>query len=1400
MNNRIKLKNTVALLSVTMALGGVAISTQADYATTVLANNPVGYWRLNETVQPAAADVANNAGSLGATARGYYQGAAVHPLPGALASGADTSASYDGVAGSATVVPYLPAMNPGSAFTIEAWLNPGVAYDIGSGTLNTAISCGHFADPRSGWLVYQSETGWNLRMYAQSGTATSASITGGPAPVPGTWYHVVAVYDGTNAFVYVNGQQAATAAVPAYVAGTDGPFYIGGRSDANYWWNGQADEVAFYDKALPASEIAAHYQNGTSASPATPYAQLIQASAPLAYYRLNEAAYTPPTVLPTAKNLGSQGAAGDGSYNPGMAAGAPGAEGSGFGTDNKSAGFNGMAGFVGTQTSLNGLSKFTVMGWLKRGASHSTRGGYFGQNDLLEFGDANSGASIEAWINAYSANIVIPYPFPDDQWGFITLVADGTQVVLYTNGLAAATRAGVVDTYGASDFLFNIGGGGIFNGTGDYFMGGVDEVAIFDAALTAQQIQEIYYSANIPPRITQQPQAPDRILSEGNSVTLSATAAGSPTLLYQWRRNGGDLIGMTLPALTLSNIKVADSGAYDLVVRNDYGSVTSAVVTLTIQAADTTAPTLLYATGSKTFDNVRVWFSESLDPTTAQMATNYQLSEGLTVTSATLSAPAGSPGDNIVDLATSAQTPGQTYTLTVSGVKDQTSPGNTITAGSAVQFGSWAVGAGFLRFETWSGLSTTDNNLTNTLTADPRFPNSPTFVAFTTALTSRQLYPDDTHEGYGGKMSGFIIPTETADYRFFLYSDDSSQLFLSKSEDPKAATLIAEETDCCDVFQEPGIANDDGLTYPTSEPVRLVAGQRYYVEALWKEGTGGDYCQVAWRKEGDTTAAASLPVIPGKYLGTYADPNVDVTFVKQPTDEVGVVASTGIEILSQDFNATDGGFTVENTETAPPGPWIYDSTIGKWVADGSEDACTGPYNSRLNSPPYNLTQDGEVSLSFSHRYSFEPDLYDGGQVRISINGGDFTPVPADNFNVNGYATGAIKGNGILNGQRAFNADSPGYGAGEFITSKVSLGMFSKNDILVVQFVGGWDECSGAQHPSWVIDSLKLELLPMTIQDFSKSNGGFTVENSATPPPGAWGPWVYNSTNGQWAANGADAECGGPFNSKLISPAYVVPQADEVTLTFNHRYSFEGDRWDGGQVRISVNGGEFTVVPAESFTANGYAAGVIQGSGILKDQPAFNGDSPGYGATNFITSSAVLGTFNKNDTLVVQFVGGWDDCSGASQPSWVIKNLQLTFGRAAKASTFEAEASASQRGESMQVYYQWQRNDGAGFVDIAGATSSSFRFFATPADFEAKFRVVATVPGKSIASDEVKLVTGVVEPPEITIEKSAAGITITFTGTLQSSATIDGSFQDVAGAQSPYVVPDPAGALFFRSVK
>ena len=233
--------------------------------------------------------------------------------------------------------------------------------------------------------------------------------------------------------------------------------------------------------------------------------------------------------------------------------------------------------------------------------------------------------------------------------------------------------------------------------------------------------------------------------------------------------------------------------------------------------------------------------------------------------------------------------------------------------------------------------------------------------------------------------------------------------------------------------------------------------------------------------------------------------------------------------------------------------------------------------------------------------------------------------------------------------------------------------------------------------------------------------------------------------------------------------------------------------------VSVNGGSFTAVAPDSFTANGYSTNKIQGNGVLKGLNAFNGDSPGYAAGTFITSTAILGTYKTGDKLVVQFLGAWDDCTGAGTPGWAIQSMKLSYSSAPVAVTFDVDAAVTRQGAPTTFGYQWQRDDGAGFVNIDGATASSYRFFPTvAADFTASFRVLVGVTGNQVPSAVVKVVEPVATPT-LGIGTTGGKVSITYTGTLQSAPSVTGPFTPVTGATSPYV-PTVTGTLFFRSVK
>lgn len=246
------------------------------------------------------------------------------------------------------------------------------------------------------------------------------------------------------------------------------------------------------------------------------------------------------------------------------------------------------------------------------------------------------------------------------------------------------------------------------------------------------------------------------------------------------------------------------------------------------------------------------------------------------------------------------------------------------------------------------------------------------------------------------------------------------------------------------------------------------------------------------------------------------------------------------------------------------------------------------------------------------------------------------------------------------------------------------------------------------------------------EDFNTSNGGFTVD---TPQPFD-GPWMYNPANGTWHQDGQAPENGHANTSKLNSRNLQVASSGTVQLTLVHRYSFEGGFWDGGQVRISVNGGAYAAVPAAAFTQGGYNGAVLANSASqLAGQQAFVEDSPNYNSGP-ITSVANLGSFNAGDTITIQFMAASDtNTRGQFVPNWEIDQLEVSNVNPAQANPqFRVGVQANLPGSPSQApAYQWQRNNGAGYFDIPGANGPSYSLTPLLADNGAKFRCEVYFP-------------------------------------------------------------------------
>jgi hypothetical protein len=159
---------------------------------------------------------------------------------------------------------------------------------------------------------------------------------------------------------------------------------------------------------------------------------------------------------------------------------------------------------------------------------------------------------------------------------------------------------------------------------------------------------------------------------------------------------------------------------------------------------------------------------------------------------------------------------------------------------------------GFILREWWTGLGS--GNLVSDLTSDINYPNNPNGRALITSLEG----PTNWADNYGTRIRGFLYPPADGNYTFWIASDDYSQLWLSTDADPCHAVQIAYVS---------GWTNSrewTKYTSQTSTPKPLLAGHKYYIEALQKEGTGGDNIAVAWQGPGITQQ-----VIDGVYLSPY---------------------------------------------------------------------------------------------------------------------------------------------------------------------------------------------------------------------------------------------------------------------------------------------------------------------------------------------------------------------------------------------------------------------------------------------------------------------------------------------------------------------------------------------------
>jgi hypothetical protein len=162
------------------------------------------------------------------------------------------------------------------------------------------------------------------------------------------------------------------------------------------------------------------------------------------------------------------------------------------------------------------------------------------------------------------------------------------------------------------------------------------------------------------------------------------------------------------------------------------------------------------------------------------------------------------------------------------------------------------------------------------------------------------------------------------------------------------------------------------------------------------------------------------------------------------------------------------------------------------------------------------------------------------------------------------------------------------------------------------------------------------------------------------PGGHAGGVAYGPDLGDGSCSGTASDISG--RDSIVSPAVVVPASSQSPrLSFDHYVATEAG-YDGGNVKLKVNGGAFTVVPDAAFVFNGYNETFETKAGgntnPMAGQPAFSGTNPGSVFGSWGTSVVDLGKagVKPGDTVQLRFDMGRDGCGGVD--GWYVDNVKV----------------------------------------------------------------------------------------------------------------------------------------------
>jgi hypothetical protein len=404
-----------------------------------------------------------------------------------------------------------------------------------NGFFSLCISSGNFS------ILY-----WNGSTYARNTSTINIADN--------TWHHVVLNTVGNVFTIYLDGNTT-----PVYTTTLSG-FTHAARNDlqisfetpdgAASYFNGSIDQVRIFNTALSAGAVTSLY-NETVATASNSY---INVPSCVAYYKMSDATDETGSYdgTPTNVNFNVAGKFGNAGY------------------------FNGSSSVINFATNpLDITTDFTVSGWMNQDSSDASL-------YLFACTDTNS-SNIYFNLNLQSSqnrieliynNVGYYPPFTyQSGWHHYAVTLTGTSLKTYRNGSLFNTQTvGISSSSGNRQTI----GARLRQSNSSYGDGKIDQVRIFDRAITANEVETLYNEVQCIPIIVPTDHFEPVIYTGDGQPTRNITGLGfQPDLVWIKGRTPNTLNHVLNDSVRGANKKLASDSTAAEVSPSIYGAVSS---------------------------------------------------------------------------------------------------------------------------------------------------------------------------------------------------------------------------------------------------------------------------------------------------------------------------------------------------------------------------------------------------------------------------------------------------------------------------------------------------------------------------------------------------------------------------------------------------------------------------------------------------------------------------------------------------------------------------------------------------------------------------------------------------------------------------------------------------------